>query len=348
MSQLSELLKNLQGSDLHIAPDSHPMVRQNRQIHAFSDRPLTQQACLEMGQELLSGLSKKQQKELSESNELLFIYQGQQKDRYRVYLYWKDDHIKIHFRFLPDLIPNIEDLGLPQNITEIAKYTDGLILIAGHTSSGRSTTAYSLIRHWNNTRSIHLITLERVLEHLISSHKSLIYQRQIHDHWQFYTEGLLKQDIDACFVADVCEPHGYDNLIDLCKGGGLVLSTLFASSTVNAIEQFLSDSDKTIANHLSHYLRAIIYQRLLPSKSGQPVLIAEILLPTPEIRQLIQKQDLNPIYHLIKKDQHRTGMTSFNQSLMNALIKRKIELRTAFANSHDPNELDQLLKKVGI
>ena len=99
---------------------------------------------------------------------------------------------------------------------------------------------------------------------------------------------------------------------------------------------------------MSTHLKAIIHQRLIPGKLGQPVLIAEVLLPTAQIRKLIQNQDLDSIYDLMRKDQNKTGMVTLNQSLMNALIKRKIELRTAFSISPDPNELDHLLKKVGI
>ena len=114
------------------------------------------------------------------------------------------------------------------------------------------------------------------------------------------------------------------------------------------IEQLIDGVDDMMIKYFAHYLKAIIYQRLLPGKSGEPVLVSEVLLPTVEIRKLIRNQDLDPIYDLMRKDQHRTGTTVFNQSLMNALIKRKIELRTAFSSSPDPTELDQMLKKVGI
>lgn len=351
MSQLKKLLKKLEGSDLHLISGLPPLVRQNGQIrHIEDDRPLAQSLCEEIGRELLENLSKEEKAYFLDCREVLFAYQGENKDRYRVHLHWRDHHIKMHFRLLPFLIPQIEQLGLPKNIIEVAKYTEGMILISGPMNSGRSTTAMSFMQYWNQNRSFHLVTLEKVLEYCLSSNKSLIDQRIVPKDREQMVTNLLKQDIDGCFFADVHEPQEFTNLLDICKGGGLVLSTTFATSTRDAIEQFIGygrDSHWK-ASCLSSYLKAIIYQRLLPGLSGQPVLIAEVFLPTLEIRQLIKKQDLDSIHQLMRKDQHRTGMTSFNQSLLDALIKRKIELRTAFLASSDPKELDQLLKKVGI
>ena len=352
MSRLKGILDISQGSDIYIADGSVPMVRQNGKIYPIKDQiPLTTQMCLEIKQDILSNLSQKQKDEFLKRKQISFAYQKGEQDRYRVYLHQEVHHIEIHLHRIPFLIPTIKDLGLPKNISEIAEYKEGLILISGPTGSGRSTTAASLIQHWNQTRSIYLVTLEKVLEYQIESQKSLVYQREVHKNYKSTVEGLLKKNIDACFLSDVYNVHDYSALLDICMSGSLVMATTFANSAIDTIEQFLgsakSDSSWT-AKRLSTYLKAIIHQRLAPGKQGQPVLIAEILLPTVEIRKLIQNQDLDPIYHLMRKDQHRTGMISLNQSLMNVLIKRKIELRTAFSMSPDPNELDQLLKRVGI
>ena len=229
MSHIKELLKNLQGSDLHIMPDVPPMVRQNGQLCCIeSTDPLTKQICKEIAQELLLSLSKEQKSVLDSKKEVLFIYQGEQKERYRVYLYWKDQQIKIHFRCLSVVIPDIEELGLPQNIIEIAKYTEGLIVIAGLMNSGRSTTAASLIKHWNKTRSINIMTLERILEYQIPSNKSFIHQRELHKNW-LSIDNLLKQDTDAYFLADIHSFYGYADLMDICQGGGV--SFIYCFST---------------------------------------------------------------------------------------------------------------------
>ena len=351
MSKLKELLDISQGSDVYIISDSIPMVRQNGQIRPIDGQtPLSSQMCLEVKEDILSSLSQRQNDEFIKRKQVFFTYQKCNHDRYRGYLRQEDNQIEVHLHHVPSFIPTIDDLGLPKNIIEIATYTEGLILISGSAGSGRSTTAASLIQHWNQTRSAYIVTLERILEYQIASQKSLIHQREFHKDWKSVTENLLKQNIDICFLSDIYNTNGYLSTLDICTGGSLVMATTFATSAIDCVEQFLGHTGTSswVAKRLSSHLKAIIHQRLVPGKLGQPILIAEILLPTMQIRKLIQNQDLAPIYDLMRKDQHRTGMITLNQSLMNALIKRKIEIRTAFSISSDPNELDILLKKVGI
>ena len=351
MSKLKELLEISQGSDIYIVSGSIPMVRQNGQMQSIEGQPsLSYQVCLEMKQDVLSHISQRQNDEFMKKKQGFFVYQKCNHDRYRGYLHEEDNHIEIHLHHIPSLIPTIEGLGLPKNIVEIATYTEGLILISGPAGSGRSTTVASLIQHWNQTRSVYIVTLEKILERQIASQQSLIHQREFHKDWKLVTEGLLKQNIDICFLSDIYDNNGYLAILDMCTSGCLVVATTFATSAIDCIDQFLGNtgSSSWIAKRLSKHLKAVIHQCLTPGKLGQPVLLAEILLPTMQIRKLIQDQDLDPIYDLMRKDQNRTGMVTLNQSLMNALIKRKIELRTAFSVSPDPNELDHLLKKVGI
>ena len=348
MSDLDKILDAFHGSDLYMASGSIPLLRRNGKIHPIENHPpLTNDQCLEIKQTLLSYLTDQQKEAFFEEKNILFIYQRQ--DRYRVFLHEEENNkLKIHFHYIPLLLPSIEELGLPQNTIEIAKYTDGLILISGPMNSGRSTTANAFIKYWNQNKSLYILTLERLLEHPMASKKSLIHQKQISSAQQFNVYNIFQQNMDVCFLSDMYHSCDRKKVLDVCVGGCLVMTTTFATSAVNTIEQFLEGESALMARRLSTHLKAIIYQRLLPGKSGEPVLGTEILLSTQEIRKYIQNQDLAPIEDLIKKDQHTTGMISFNQSLMNLLIKRKIELRTAFSMSPNPQELDHLLKKVGI
>ena len=351
MSKLEEILNGSDGSDIYIVSGSVPMIRQNGQMKPIDGQPvLESQICLEIKQDILSCISQKQNDEFDEKKQVFFAYQKCNHDRYRGYLHEEDDRIEMHLHHIPSFIPAIEDLGLPKNINEIAAYTEGLILVSGLAGSGRSTTAASLIQHWNQTRTAYVVTLEKVLEHCIASEKSLIHQRELHKDWSLVKEGLLKQNVDICFLSDIYNSEGYLSALDICSSGCLVMATTFATSAIDCIDQFLGYTDNSTwtAKRLSAHLKAVIYQCLVPGKLGQPVLVSEILLPTVQIRKLIQNQDLYPIYDLMRQDQHRTGMVTLNQSLVNALIKRKIELRTAFSISPDPTELDHLLKKVGI
>ena len=351
MSKLEEILNSSEGSDIYIVSGSIPMIRQNEQIKPIDGQSvLDSQMCLEIKQDILSHFSQKQNDEFAKKKQVFFAYQKCNHDRYRGYLHEENNHIEVHLHHIPSLIPAIEDLGLPKNINEIATYTEGLILVSGSAGSGRSTTVASLIQHWNQTRAAYVVTLEKILEHQIVSQKSLIHQREFHKDWSLVAERLLKQNIDVCFLSDIYNSKGYLSALDICSSGCLVIATTFAASAIDCIDQFLGHTDNSTwtAKRLSAYLKAVIHQRLVPGKLGQPILISEILLPTSQIRKLIQNQDLYPIYDLMRQDQHRTGMVTLNQSLVNALIKRKIELRTAFSISPDPTELDHLLKKVGI
>jgi twitching motility protein PilT len=126
----------------------------------------------------------------------------------------------------------------------------------------------------------------------------------------------------------------------------------YANSAVETLDNFVSvfssEEKSWITRTLSNSLKAVINQRVLPGIAGRPVVAFELLLPTPEVRKAIREENFDGIAEALKKDQAKTGMITLNQSLMNLLVKRKVELKNAFEASPDPDELDQLLKKAGL
>jgi twitching motility protein PilT len=230
-----------------------------------------------------------------------------------------------------------------------------LVLVTGPTGSGKSTTLAAMLDKINRERRGHIITLEDPIEYVHPHKSSIVNQREVGVDTVSYRSALkhvLRQDPDVCLMGELRDLETIESAMNICETGHLVFATLHTNSAVSTITRmvnvFPSDQQDRIRTQLSLTLNATISQRLIPGIKGGLHVAMEILILNPSIRNLIRENKLHQVYGMMQVGQDKTGMITLNQSLLQLVLKRKIDVREAFGYSPEPDELDKMLKVAGV
>lgn len=355
MASLLQLLKfatDQGASDLHITAGSPPALRVNGRIVRVKGDVLTKESTRKL---CYSVLSDGQKARFEETKELDFSFDVKNMARFRANYFMQKGAVGGVYRRVPVAIPKFSDLGLPQAISDLTYLNNGLILVTGPTGSGKSTTIAAMIDKINEEQFGHILTLEDPIE-FVHSHKScIVNQREIGSDTDEYREALkyvLRQDPDYCLLGEMRDLDSVESALLIAETGHLVFATLHTNSAIQTINRivnvFPSEQQDRVRVLLSFVLQGVICQTLLPSKQGGRVAAIEFMLLTPSIRNLIRENKLHQIHGMMQMGQDKTGMVTMNQSLFNLLARGKIDLKTAFAASPEPEQLDVMLKKAGI
>lgn len=355
MITLHQLLKAAvkQGaSDLHIVAGSPPVLRVESRIVRVRSADLTADQTRQICYSILSDAQKSR---FEATKELDFSFGIKSMARFRANLFFQRGAVSGVFRRIPIDIPDIDVLGLPQVVTEVVNYPSGLVLVTGPTGSGKSTTIAALIDKINRENRGHIITLEDPIEYVHPHKSSIVNQREIGVDTVSYRSALkhvLRQDPDVCMMGELRDLETIDAAMNMCETGHLVFATLHTNSAISTINRivnvFPAEQQDRVRTQLAMTLNAIICQRLLPSLKGGQVAALEILIMSPNIRNLIRENKLHQVYGMMQVGQDKSGMMTLNQALVQLILKRKIDVRSAFMNSSDPEELDKLLKAAGV
>ncbi len=355
MISLLQLLKfaNDQGaSDLHIVAGSQPVLRINGRIVRVKAEAMTK----EMTRKLCySVLNDSQKSRFEESKELDFSFDVKNMARFRANFFFQRNSVSGVFRKVPVNVPRFADLGLPPAVADLTNLPYGLVLVTGPTGSGKSTTIASMIDKINEERWGHIITLEDPIEFIHQHKNCIVNQREVGTDTEGYKSALkyvLRQDPDYCMIGELRELETIETALSIAETGHLVFATLHTSSAVQTINRmvgvFPPEQQERIRIMMSFSLQGIISQRLLPSLQGGRVAAIEFLLLTPSIRNLIRENKLHQIQSMMQVGQEKSGMVTMNQALMNLLVRRKIDVKTAFSATAEPDQLDQMLKQAGV
>ncbi len=355
MITLHQLLKAAvkQGaSDLHIVAGSPPVLRVESRIVRVRSSDLTADQTRQICYSILTDAQKSR---FEATKELDFSFGIKSMARFRANLFFQRGAVSGVFRRIPIDIPDIEVLGLPQIVTEVVNYPSGLVLVTGPTGSGKSTTIAALIDKINREVRGHIITLEDPIEYVHPHKSSIVNQREIGVDTVSYRSALkhvLRQDPDVCMMGELRDLETIDAAMNMCETGHLVFATLHTNSAISTINRivnvFPAEQQDRVRTQLAMTLNAIICQRLLPSTKGGQVAALEILIMSPNIRNLIRENKLHQVYGMMQVGQDKSGMMTLNQALVQLILKRRIDVRSAFMNSSDPEELDKLLKSAGV
>ncbi|MCB0349768.1 MAG: type IV pilus twitching motility protein PilT [Bdellovibrionales bacterium] len=352
---LQQLLKTVfkkNASDLHLVAGAPPALRLDGRIVRVKSQELSAD---EVQALCYSVLTDEQKAQFEERKELDFSFAIKNMARFRGNLLYQRGVVSGVFRRIPLVIPDLMTLGLPPVVQDIANYPNGLVLVTGPTGSGKSTTIASLIHKINKERRGHIITIEDPIEYMHEHLGCIVNQREVSVDTNSYVAGLkylLRQDPDVCLVGEMRDLETIEAALTVAETGHLIFGTLHTNSAISTITRIVSvfpaDQQDRIRVQLSLTLNAVISQRLIPAKEGGVVAAAEVLVLTPSIRNLIRENKLHQIYGMMQVGQSKSGMTTLNQTLLNLILKRKIEVKDAFEESSDVEELDNLLKKAGI
>lgn len=261
------------------------------------------------------------------------------KTRFRVNIFSQQSHYSIVLRKLGTRIPSIEDLKLPPQFAKTAEEKNGLILVAGATGSGKSTTLAALLSQINRDQSVHIITLEDPVEFVHSHKKATFNQRELGNDFDTFASGLraaLRQAPKVILVGEMRDRETVEIALSAAETGHLVLSTLHtidAGQTINRIVgMFQKEEEKQIRVRLADTIRWIIGQRLLPKIGGGRVAVLEILKSNLRVQDaILNGESENKTFYEIMTHGDAYGMWTFDQHIIRLYKERLITEETAMA-----------------
>ena len=350
---LPDLLKatlELGGSDLHLSIGSPPQVRVDGHLRRLAQPDLTPDVLKGLAYSVLTDMQKKKFEETWELD-LAFGLRGV--GRFRCNVFNQKGAVGAVFRLIPEKIRPLEELGLPPVLAEISDRPRGLVLVTGPTGSGKSTTLAAMIDRINNTKPLHILTIEDPIEYLHHHKTALVNQRELHADTQGFGHALraaLREDPDVELVGEMRDLETIESALRLAETGHLTMATLHtnsASQTITRIiDAFPAHQQAQIRTQLSLVLEGVVCQALLPKGSGQGRVAAlEILIATPAIRNLIRDDKIHQIYGTMQSGQEKIGMQTMNQALQRLVERRVITRETAFSHTSNKEELITMLER---
>jgi twitching motility protein PilT len=355
VANLHQLLKAMVekgASDLHVTTGSPPQLRIDGKLVPLKTPPLSPVDTKQLSYSILTDAQKHKFEEESELD-LSFGVKGL--SRFRANIFMQRGAVAGAFRTIPFKILTFQELGLPPIVTELSKKPRGLILVTGPTGSGKSTTLASVIDKINTDRHEHIITIEDPIEYLHPHKNCLVNQREVGADTVSFKKALkyiLRQDPDVVLVGEMRDLETVEAALVISETGHLAFATLHTNSAVQTINRILDVfppyQQPQVRAQLSFVLEGVLTQNLLP-KAGGPgrVLIIEVMVPNPAIRNLIREDKVHQVYSQMQVGQSKFGMQTFNQSLAQAYAKRLITLEEAMGRSSDTDELKNMLSGAG-
>jgi twitching motility protein PilT len=323
-------------SDIHLRAGHAPLVRINGDLERWNKvAPLTAAHLDAIAQRLLPPL---QQEKLTTKLEVDVAWQAVGVGRVRASVFRQKGTTAVSMRLIPEKIPSMEVLGLPQSVITLSEESRGLVLVTGVTGSGKSTSLAALVDLINRTRPVHVLTIEDPIEFVHKDVKAVVTQREIGFDTPNYASGLraaLRQDPDIILLGEMRDPETIETALVAAETGHLVFSTLHtldAPETINRIiAVFPPHQQDQIRMQLARVLKAAISQRLLPRADGKGrALAAEVLISTPYIRDCIQDRDKTSlIADAVVAGVSEYGMQSFDQAILKLCHQEIVTIKEA-------------------
>ncbi len=343
-----------EASDLHLKVGQPPMMRLKGDITRTNGRPMTQE---DMERVFLPILKPKQAKILEDEGGVDFSWVvGNDECRFRVSLFKQRGRLSVVSRRVNNNIPNFHGLGLPPSIESLCNYPEGLIILAGVTGSGKSTTIASMLDYVNEREPLHILTVEDPIEFVFADKKSYINQREIgldSKDWHKALKDAVRQDPDVILVGELRDIETFEAAVHAAETGHLVFGTIHAASAATTINRILDlfppSKHGAIRQALANNLRAVVAQKLVksikPGKSRVPT--NEIMIVNPTIRDLISKGEDKKIPDAIRIG-YLEGMVDFNENLRQLVERNDITKEVAIEVSSNPDQLKMMLKGIKV
>ena len=354
------LLKTLSekgGSDLHLKVGAPPIMRKQDKLRILDDDfPAIDYQTID--QLILPILNDVQQDKLKKLGSIDIGHGVKGVGRFRFNIFFQRGSIRVVVRRIPHEIPSIEELNLPKKILNITdKIKNGLVLIAGATGVGKSTTLATIINHINKTQNKHIVTIEDPIEFLIQDHYSLITQREIGidcDDPLLALKATLRQDPDIILFSELRDKDTTLTALKAAETGHLVFSTIHTKEAAETISRiinlFASEEQNAIKTLLSSALRAVFAQKLIRKKDDTGYIPSmEILINNPIVRkEIIENPSTDRIREIINRSQHHWGMQSFDNDLLRLLKKGLISDSQAINNSNSPEKIKMMISGISV
>src|SRR4030088_3421031 len=331
-------------SDLHLSAGACPTVCVRGRLSPLDE--YSKLSGTDTREIIYSILTGDQRQRLETNWQLDFAYSIPGHARFRVNAYFQRGALGAAFRLIPHDLTSIDGLGLPPSVHEFTRRPRGFVLVTGPTGSGKSTSLAAMIDEINRTREEHIMTIEDPIEFLHGHKKCLVNQREVGSDAPSFGDALkaaLRQDPDVILVGEMRDLETIATAITAAETGHLVFATLHTQDTPQTIDRiidvFPSAQQGQIRAQLSVALQGIMTQMLLPTADGSGRCVAaEVLLPTPAVRNLIREGKTHQIYSVLQTSS-AAGMQTMDASLTELVRAGKISQSLAESRSSTPEEL---------
>ncbi len=340
-------------SDLHMKADVPAKFRLGGAIRSMETRLMSSIDIEVLAFEIMT---EQQRQAYHRIGSVDFAYQLGKSDRFRINLFRQRGFTSLAARRVPKSIKSIKELNLPPAIGELASLEQGLVLLAGITGSGKSTTIAAILEQINHTRACHLITLEDPIEFLFEDKRAFVNQREIGiDVPDFHTalKYLMREDPDVILIGEMRDQETFSAAMAAAETGHLVFGTIHASSAAGTLtrilELFPEGARSMVRTSLSFNLQAVVCMKLLPGVNPRipRVPCCEIMVCNGTIRKLIADARDSQIPTVIKNAANE-GMIDFTESLRRLVDRELISAKTAYAVAPNPDELKMRLKGISV
>ncbi|MFZ6710828.1 PilT/PilU family type 4a pilus ATPase [Undibacterium sp. TC9W] len=343
MNDLLRLMLSKNGSDLFITADFPPAFKIDGRVTPVSNQPLSPAHTVDLARSIMND---KQSSEFESTKECNFAISPAGLGRFRVSAFMQQGRVGLVLRTITTAIPKLEDLGLPENLKEIAMTKRGLVIMVGATGSGKSTSLAAMLGYRNANSYGHIITIEDPIEYVHPHMNCIITQREIGidtEDWGAALKNSLRQAPDVIQIGEIRDRETMDFAVAFAETGHLCLATLHANSSNQALDRIINffpeERRQQLLMDLSLNLKAVISQRLVPLKGRKGRAAAvEIMLNTPLVSDLIFKGAVHEIKEIMKKSRE-LGMQTFDQSLFDLHEADQITYEDALRNADSVNEL---------
>lgn len=343
-----EIVVKKEASDLHLVVGSPPVIRIDGQLLPIASAALTSDDTENLVFELLSP---EQKEMLSVNKEIDFSFALGEVARFRVNAYYQKGYLSAALRLIPAYIKTIEELNLPRICHSFAKLRQGFILVTGPTGHGKSTTIASIINEINQTRPVHVLTIEDPIEYVYPKGKALVSQREMHldtHSWEIALRSALREDPDVVLVGEMRDFETIASAITVAETGHLVFATLHTNSASQSIDRIIDVFPETqqaqVRLQLAATMAGIVSMRLVPAIGGGRLPVSEILLSSPAVQTAIREGKTHQIDNIIQTS-GAMGMILMDASLAYLVKAGRLSLETARAYSIRPEELERLVDK---
>jgi twitching motility protein PilT len=344
---LSEMVE-LGASDLHLSAGLPPCIRVDGQIRAMEGYEALNPS--ELRRMVYAILTQRQREKFEENLELDTSHPVAGVGRFRLNVFVQRDSVGAVLRAIPYKIVQLDKLGIPAVVGDLAHLPRGLVLVTGPTGSGKSTTLASVIDVVNTSHASHIMTVEDPIEFVHTHKRCVVNQREVGEDTKSFTNALkhvLRQDPDVILVGEMRDLETISTALTAAETGHLVFGTLHTQDAPQSIDRvidvFPAHQQQQIRVQLASALQAVVTQQLLPRAGGRGRAVAcEILIATPGIRNLIREGKTHQIYSAMQGG-GKFGMQTMDQSLAQLVKANAITMEIALERSHNEDDLRRLV-----
>jgi twitching motility protein PilU len=337
-----------QASDLFISCGAPINLKVNGVVAPISTQPMDVETVRRIAYELMS---KEQAREFESEMEMNLSHLDRAVGNFRINIFRQRGTISLVIRFVRSHIPSFEELKLPPVLLDLIMEKRGLVLVAGATGSGKSTTLAAMIDYRNTGKSGHILTVEDPIEYLFEHKQSIVNQRELNVDTQNYQKALqnaLREAPDLIMIGEIRDRETMQQALLHTLTGNLCLSTIHANNSYHAMSRIINlfpyDARSSVLSDLSIGLRAIVSQRLVRNRDGDLQPAVELLLNTSLIAELIKNGEITQIKEAMEQSLY-PGSQTFEQALCRLYLDNQISYDEAMIGSDSPTNLAWLINQ---